>query len=112
MKVYVAGPMGPEDGPLRSENIRRGKEAGIKLALEGHSPFIPHLWDSLVGMEGESSIDYESKLRMDFDWLAVCGCMLRLPGVSPGADRERTFADSLGIPVFDTMEELLAWCNK
>jgi hypothetical protein len=40
-------------------------------------------------------------------WVSVADAVLRLPGTSPGADREVALALSLGIPVYYDIEEML-----
>ena len=109
MKVYVAGPLGPLDQDARMPNVRAAIDAGVALMRAGHTPFVPHLMHYFEGRPGCESLGYEDFMRVDFEWLDDCDCMLRLPGVSPGADREKAFADGRAKPVFDTLEEVLAW---
>jgi hypothetical protein len=40
------------------------------------------------------------------EWLAVCDCVLRLPGESKGADAEVKFAQEIGKPVYYSIAEL------
>ena len=53
--------------------------------------------------------DYETWMKLDFIWVESCDALLRLPGESPGADREVKHAITLGIPVFYSMDELLIY---
>jgi len=46
---------------------------------------------------------------MDLEWLAKCDAVLRLPGESKGADIEKDYALSLGIPVFFSIDDLLEY---
>lgn len=112
MRVYVAGPIGPRDGPLREENVRRGIAAGAKLAAAGLDPFVPHLLDAFAKHLPPDTLGYEDYMRIDFAWLSASDCMLRLPGESPGADREHDFAAERGIPVFDTIAKVIKWARK
>lgn len=105
-RVYVAGPI--RLGP-RPQNIRAAILAGEKLRQAGFAPYVPHvneLWAIVTPVEEEEW------LELDFEWLAVCDALLRLPGVSAGSDREEQFARLNGIPVFHTMEGLLAWARN
>ena len=102
-RIYVAGPYSHGDVAL---NIHRAVEAGDKLLRMGHAPFIPHLtgfWHMMFPQE------YERWLEYDKAWLLVCDALYRLPGDSPGADREVLWAWGAGIRVFTEWHELEAW---
>lgn len=106
MRVYVAGPI---TLGCRPQNIRVAILAGERLRQEGLAPYVPHvneLW-ALV-----TPVEEEEWLELDFEWLAVCDALLRLPGESAGSDREEKFARLNGIPVFHTIEGLLAWARN
>jgi hypothetical protein len=45
-------------------------------------------------------------------WLRACKFVLRLPGHSVGGDHETALAKELGIPVFGTVEELIAHVHE
>ncbi len=103
MRVYIAGPYTKGDVAL---NVRRAIEAGNRVAEAGHYPFIPHfshVWHLLCPHE------YRFWMRQDLAWLPLCEALIRLPGESSGADEEVQRADLLGIPVFRSVEEFLAW---
>jgi hypothetical protein len=51
--------------------------------------------------------DYSFWCIYDLAWLEVCDVLLRLPGESPGADREVAFADEHGIPVVCNLPDLV-----
>lgn len=100
--IYVAGPISCGDYLM---NLRRGILAGVELIRRGYAPFIPHL-DYSAYMFAPEEMDYETRLRVDFDWIEKCDGVLRLSGESPGADREVELADSMDIPVFYSMDQL------
>jgi hypothetical protein len=109
-RVYVAGPIGPADDGRRG---RMGTAAAVGIALvqAGLAPFVPHLW----GLGCEAAFDaasYEDWIAYDLAWLATCHALLRIPGHSPGADREVQHARDIGIPVFGSVEEVLAWASS
>ena len=52
---------------------------------------------------------YEAWTALDFAWLEVCDALLRLPGHSPGADAEEAWCQAHGLPVFDSLDPLVAW---
>lgn len=103
VRVYVAGPITHGD-TLR--NVHRAEEMGRDLFLAGFAPFVPHFDKGLLLPENEET--YEKLLRWDFAWISVSDAVLRLPGYSPGADRELQFAASLGLPIFYHFKELVA----
>lgn len=102
-RVYVAGPMTRGDRPA---NVRAGILAGERLRAAGFAPFVPHLtefWAITTGSKGslDEWIDY------DLAWLSCCEALIRLPGESEGADIEVAHAVSLGIPIYNSVEEFL-----
>jgi len=107
MKIYVAGPYSrSEQFPDMALNVRRAIEAGDRLLRMGHAPFIPHLthfWHMVCPQ------DYEGWLEYDRVWLLSCDALFRLPGDSPGADREVLWATEAKISVFTEWKELKAW---
>lgn len=100
MRVFVAGPY---TQPCLLSNTRKAIQAAAALRKRGHHPFLPHtalLWDFL-----EPS-DYETWMEWTLSWLEVCDAVLRLPGESPGADREVARAEELGIPVYEDVRKI------
>lgn len=100
IKVYVSGPY--------SKNMVDGTRNAILAAEElrkaGYLPFVPHLsllWDLVCPSPYKEWIEY------DLEWVQHCDVLLRLPGESPGADREVELAHKLGIPVYYSVEEVI-----
>lgn len=105
-RIYVAGPY---TKPEPIENTRRAIAAGERLVALGFTPFIPHLtmlWNLVLSHPPEFWYDYDNQ------WLAACDAVLRLPGESVGADNEVALAESLGIPVFHSLNDLVAARNS
>ena len=103
--VYVAGPITSSGGEGVIPNIRAGVLTGERLRRDGLVPFIPHtsaIWELVT------PLSYEDIMAVDFAWLAKCDAVLRMPGLSRGADREVQEATRLGIPVFYSEADLLA----
>jgi hypothetical protein len=50
---------------------------------------------------------YEFWLELDNQFLPFCEAVLRLPGLSSGADKEVVLAQEIGIPVFTEIAELV-----
>jgi hypothetical protein len=98
VRVYIAGPYTKGDVVL---NIRKAVEAADRVLVLGHYPFVPHLthlWHTI------SPKPYDEWLDIDLAWLAVCDCLIRLPGESKGADGEVVEAERIGIPVYMGIE--------
>jgi len=104
MLVYIAGPL--SKGPLEM-NIRNAVSVGRTLLASDIDPVIPHLYCFMEMMFPLQ--DYERWLKFDFELIKRCDALLRIPGLSDGADREVSFAVDRGIPVFFDVETLLLW---
>lgn len=107
MRVYVAGPL--TSGNRFTDNVRAAIDCADRLVSAGFLPYVPHLcvfWDMV------HPHPYEYWMKLDRGWLGSCDVLLRLPGRSPGSDREVLWAKELGIPVFFDERELLAWATE
>ena len=107
MKVYIAAPYTKGDV---SVNVGKAIKAGNCLLDYGFIPFVPHLNHF---MHMHHFRNYEEWMQYDMEWLEACDAVYRLPGESPGADRECARAMELGIPVFtDGMPGLIHYRNS
>jgi hypothetical protein len=102
ISIYIAGPYTGAVG----ENVHTAIRAFHDLSDMGFVPFCPHL--SLLA-ELHRPRNYEFWLDQCLYWVTKCDGLYRLPGDSPGADREVAKADELGIPVFHNHHQLLSW---
>ena len=92
-KVYVAGPY-TFGGTLK--NVIKAIDVADQLSKQGYTPFIPHLnhfWNFYHSHP--ESFWY----KWDNEWLECCDYIYRIPGKSPGTDKEMKLAKKLGIPV-------------
>jgi hypothetical protein len=106
--VYVAGPL--MSVGVQATNVRRGALAALTLMRAGIDAFCPHFsW--FADLFEDEPPSYERWISLDFNVLGRCDALLRLPGKSPGADREVALALEKGIPVFNTVEKVLAWAK-
>jgi hypothetical protein len=83
--------------------------AAERLLWYDIAPIVPHLtvfWDLMYHHS------YETWMAMDFAHILACVALLRIPGESAGADREVTFANLHGIPVFYEIKELVTWMDQ
>ncbi len=100
MYIYVAGPYSSPD-PV--ENTRQAILIADILLEQGHTPFVPHLnafWHLI------RHHSYETWMRWCLQWVRRSDAVFRIPGASPGADREVVYAAALGKPVFLTMDDV------
>jgi hypothetical protein len=108
--VYVAGPISRfPAGGSQFDNVREGVLVGERLRAAGLAPLVPHLsalWQMLA------PVPYEGWMSLDFAWIERCDALLRMPGDSPGADREVAHAEDIGVPVFYTEADLLKWAAR
>ena len=82
MRIYVAGPLSEGD---HGDNVRTAILVATALLDAGHHPYLPHLtafWHLVTPR------DYEVWMDLDIEWIKQCEALVRLPGESPGADRE------------------------
>ena len=106
MRVYLMGPIAKGDWMM---NLRQVLDAAEEVFNAGHHPFLPHLdmfWHLVYPHTPNEW------LKWDFEWLSVCGAAIRLPGESPGSDKETEKCEDWGIPVFMSVAEFLAWCEN
>lgn len=102
IRVYIAGQYTVGDPVV---NVRRAMDAATTLLERGYAPYLPHLtmfWHLV------SPQPYETWMNLDIEWVRACDALLRLPGESPGADREVFAAKAAGIPVYYSIDSLLA----
>lgn len=104
--VYIAGPYSddPVGGTRRAIDVaERLDETGIITA------YVPHLnllWDFAHSHTNEFWYDF------DLCFLNRADALLRIPGLSPGADKELEFATDHDIECFYEIGELIAWAES
>lgn len=99
--IYVAGPISKGN---QFSNTAAAMEVAHQLLDNGFRPFIPHLFCFMDIVKERS---YDEWLQLDLDWLLKCDALLRLQGISPGADKEVEFARHHNIPVYNTVNDLI-----
>ncbi|MCL2418365.1 MAG: hypothetical protein FWD04_03670 [Conexibacteraceae bacterium] len=113
--ILIAGPYrsGTNDDPAKmAENLKRLEQAAWPIFKAGHIPMIGE-WVALpvlssAGANGPldplaEQVMYPTAERL----LQHCDAVLRLPGESRGADQDVTIARERGIPVYNSLEEVL-----
>jgi len=91
---YISGPLTIGD---RHENVSRAIMVGEFYYRQGFPIHIPHLnvrWEDYYGTPYEDILHIDSEvIRRMFTWDEI----IRIPGASPGADREVEFGLKQGI---------------
>lgn len=103
IKVYIASPYTNGDVAV---NVKVQIDSFAELMDAGFAPFAP-LYSHFQHMVHPR--DYNKWLELDFEWIPVCDCLLRLPGESAGADKEVQLALSLGKPIFYSIVEVIEY---
>jgi hypothetical protein len=104
-RVYVAGPITSSGNLLH--NVRNALNAGTALLQRGYAPYVPHLtcyWEIFA----QENFTYEDWIQLDLAYLQTCDALVRLPGVSSGADREVEVATARRIPVYFSLDTVIA----
>ena len=102
-RVYIAGPI---THGSQFDHVRVAIQTADLLWKEGFSPLVPHLtcfFHMLCPHPAQDWYEYDNQ------WLDLCDCLLRLPGLSTGSDAEVARMLKQGKPVFYSLEEI---CSK
>lgn len=109
-RVYVAGAMSSDNILGVLGNISEGVKYGALLLKEGFAPFVPHLDVAFRLQQGKDyNVPMEYYYNYTMEWLKVSQYVLVVPGweESVGTRKEIEMAESLDIPVYYSLEELL-----
>ena len=111
IKVYIAGPYSADNTIGTLKNIGKGERLAGKVLRAGFAPHCPwHDKDFSIKLP---DVDFTVQQLYDYSiaWLLVSDCVLLLPGweKSKGTLREIEIAEAKGIPVYYSLEELIAW---
>lgn len=118
--IYIAGPL--TKGNM-ANNINQATDAFLALVRAGFAPICPH-WSAFstrarydadldmtfaVASANGCGLAHSEWLAVDFALVTAAECVLRLRGESLGAEMETKLARACGKPVFNTVEEVIAW---
>lgn len=99
-RIFISGPYSLGDIAV---NVKKSMDVANELINLGYAPFCPHLTHFL---HMNNYQEYEKWLAIDIKYLEVCDALLRIPGISKGADLEVQFATRNQIPVFFSINDL------
>jgi hypothetical protein len=102
----IAGPYSAPTADQRKQNLDALNCAALAVLRKGHIPIVGvNAALPLIGEDCCSPSSYETMMRMSLALAERCDSVLRL-GRSPGADREVSFIEGQGKPVFDSLSEI------
>lgn len=107
--VYLAGPYTAPTRAGVEVNIRAAEDVGIEVARLGAFPVLPHA--NCARPEFSDVQPYTFWIDGTMALMFACEAVLMLPNYqqSPGACGELSAANSAGMPVFYSLDELKAW---
>ena len=112
MRIYIAGKYSAKTKKEREKNTKEAMKAWWKLIDSGFLPFCPHLSHFLTGDNPTFGMDRnppaEFWYQYDAEWLKLCDAILVISN-SDGVAKEIEIAQSLLIPVFYSVRELIAF---
>jgi hypothetical protein len=104
--IYIAGAL-RSDIPGYISNMRKMILTAEEVRLQGYAVFIPCL-DFLTGLTA-GGYEFHDYFDNSFEILKRCDAIFLVPGweTSKGTAREIELAKSIGIPVFDNINDLV-----
>jgi hypothetical protein len=117
-RIFISGPI--TRGDLK-HNLAQASAAYLDLIHRGYAPLCPHLSafcdGSLYIVTQDGSVaaladklpqgtTHKQWVDLCLAWIEVSDAVLRLPGLSTGADQETAHAREKGIPVYSSLEQL------
>jgi hypothetical protein len=108
-RVYIAGPYSADNVMDVLRNIAQGVEVAARLLDLGFAPYCSWLDFQLV-LE-RPMIPKSAYYELSLAWLTVSDAVLLVGDWqrSVGVAQELEWAARLGIPVFDSLDALMAW---
>jgi nucleoside 2-deoxyribosyltransferase len=110
-RVYIAGAMSSTHPLVFLENLRKGMRLSTEAILAGYSVFSPFIdFQLFFQLRDGESIPVSAIKESSLDWMEVADAVLLVPGweESEGTKAELNLASELGIPVFDSLEDMSA----
>ena len=101
--LYLSSPYGSDPANWLA-NVNRQERAADAAIRLGYAPIYPlsgHYVSATCRELGHEPPDYDTWMEVSLALVARAEILLRLPGHSPGAEREVAYAISLGLSVYD-----------
>ena len=113
--VYIAGPYTNHDREKQHYNIQSAKYYAQAMAVHRIGFLSPIANSANFDIElGPSDPGYEFWVDMTLALLVGCDAIFFCPGweSSRGAKGEYAYAQKLGLPIFDDIDQLNAWYHQ
>lgn len=104
LRIYVAGPITADDPDVVSKNEETAKKVGEELLKLGHFPYVPHV--HFADWNVDRPKFRETFLKHGEDIIERWADALFFIAPSNGANREKAKAESLGLQIFTSLEEV------
>jgi hypothetical protein len=101
--IFVAGPYSDASEERRRLNVRRIHQTVKDLILKGHAILECHSLEH--ALYADPDLSHAHFLAQTLTWLSRCDAMFFVAS-SPGADLELARAESLGMPIFRSLEDV------
>jgi nucleoside 2-deoxyribosyltransferase len=114
IRVYVAGPYSADNVIDVLKNIGKGQRVCGELFAGGFAPFCPWHDKTFITDFPDEPFNVQDFYDYSMAWLEVSDCVLVLDGWhhSEGTMAEMSRAFDIGIPVFDSVDMLVAWAAE
>ncbi len=108
MWIMIAGPYrhGTNDPEIWEGNLRKFNDAAFKIFKKGHIPIIGvNLALPIIEAAGHDTYG-ELMMPISLALAEKCNAVLRIDGVSTGADQEVEIFKNKGLPVYYDLDEV------
>jgi hypothetical protein len=112
-RVYIAGPFSADTVSDIESNVARAERAAAEVMVRGHFAHCPHaatfgVHEAIVDLAGEDhdACQYLNWMQLDYTIIERWATAIYLVGESPGALLEVRLARSIGIPVWENLDQV------
>ena len=113
--VYIAGPYTSDNFVETTKNVEQAKTFAKQMAAKSIGFLSPITNSAYFDYElGDNDPGYEFWIDMTLALLVGCDAIFFCPGWedSRGAKGEYAYAQKLGLPIFDDIDQLNAWYHQ
>lgn len=111
MIIGVAGPYSADTAEQRQINLDKMNQAAARLLELGHIPIIG--MNAALPVLAHANVPDQYKCTMNISLAVINACdALLLLAESPGANKERDLILGKGLPVFNSIDELVTTNEK
>jgi len=106
MIIYIAGAYRADTPEGIKANIQKAREVALEVWKAGHTAICPHL--NTANFEEYADLSHERYIQGDLEIISRCDAVLLMDNwqTSRGAKQEKAYAESRGIPVYNTLLDI------